>query len=79
MASFSSPRFRDGVSEGQVYQVLLTELDAIRKACASLPKRHHTMLFVHNPNDQNTINCSGNILPDGSGGLIEHILQQQQR
>ncbi|CAL9060688.1 unnamed protein product [Musa banksii] len=28
--------YRDGVSEGQFYQVLLYELDAIRKACASL-------------------------------------------
>uniref|UniRef100_A0A0E0E6P1 Piwi domain-containing protein n=1 Tax=Oryza meridionalis TaxID=40149 RepID=A0A0E0E6P1_9ORYZ len=68
--------YRDGVSEGQFYQVLLHELDAIRKACASLEanyqpqvtfivvqKRHHTRLFAHNHNDQNSVNRSGNILP----------------
>ncbi|RLN07443.1 hypothetical protein C2845_PM11G20930 [Panicum miliaceum] len=67
---------RDGVSEGQFYQVLLYELNAIRKACASLEanyqpkvtfvvvqKRHHTRLFAHNHNDQNSIDRSGNILP----------------
>ncbi|KAL6873973.1 hypothetical protein ACP4OV_014055 [Aristida adscensionis] len=67
---------RDGVSEGQFYQVLLHELDAIRKACASLEanyqpqvtfvvvqKRHHTRLFAHNHNDQNSVDRSGNILP----------------
>ncbi|KAK8500229.1 hypothetical protein V6N12_002334 [Hibiscus sabdariffa] len=50
--------YRDGVSEGQFYQVLLYELDAIRKACASLEltyqppvtfivvqKRQHTRLL----------------------------------
>uniref|UniRef100_A0A0D9WUD8 Piwi domain-containing protein n=1 Tax=Leersia perrieri TaxID=77586 RepID=A0A0D9WUD8_9ORYZ len=68
--------YRDGVSEGQFYQVLLHELDAIRKACASLEanyqpqvtfivvqKRHHTRLFAHNHNDQNSVDRSGNILP----------------
>ncbi|RCV09086.1 hypothetical protein SETIT_1G378700v2 [Setaria italica] len=68
--------YRDGVSEGQFYQVLLYELHAIRKACASLEanyqpkvtfvvvqKRHHTRLFAHNHNDQNSIDRSGNILP----------------
>ncbi|XP_062226457.1 protein argonaute 1B isoform X2 [Phragmites australis] len=68
--------FRDGVSEGQFYQVLLYELDAIRKACASLEpnyqppvtfvvvqKRHHTRLFANNHNDQRTVDRSGNILP----------------
>ncbi|KAL9999018.1 putative Piwi domain, ribonuclease H-like superfamily, argonaute linker 2 domain-containing protein [Helianthus debilis subsp. tardiflorus] len=53
--------YRDGVSDGQFYQVLLYELDAIRKACASLEpnyqppvtfivvqKRHHTRLFPSN-------------------------------
>ncbi|CAM0908526.1 unnamed protein product [Alopecurus aequalis] len=68
--------YRDGVSEGQFYQVLLHELDAIRKACASLEtnyqpqvtfivvqKRHHTRLFAHNHNDQSTVDRSGNILP----------------
>ncbi|XP_047058856.1 protein argonaute 1D-like [Lolium rigidum] len=68
--------YRDGVSEGQFYQVLLHELDAIRKACASLEanyqpqvtfivvqKRHHTRLFAHNHNDQSSVDRSGNILP----------------
>ncbi|XP_008777267.2 protein argonaute 1A-like [Phoenix dactylifera] len=32
--------YRDGVSEGQFYQVLLYELDAIRKACASLESNY---------------------------------------
>ncbi|PRQ58743.1 putative post-transcriptional gene silencing PAZ-Argonaute family [Rosa chinensis] len=49
----------DGVSEGQFSQVLLYEMDVIRKACASLEegymppvtfavvqKRHHTRLFL---------------------------------
>jgi hypothetical protein len=67
---------RDGVSEGQFYQVLLYELDAIRKACASLEpdyqppvtfvvvqKRHHTRLFASNHNDNHTTDRSGNILP----------------
>ncbi|KAF7090396.1 hypothetical protein CFC21_093152 [Triticum aestivum] len=69
--------YRDGVSEGQFYQVLLYELDAIRKACASLEsnyqppvtfvvvqKRHHTRLFANNHNDQRSVDPkSGNILP----------------
>ncbi|ESQ30702.1 hypothetical protein EUTSA_v10011196mg [Eutrema salsugineum] len=68
--------YRDGVSEGQFYQVLLYELDAIRKACASLEagyqppvtfvvvqKRHHTRLFAHNHQDRNSVDRSGNILP----------------
>ncbi|CAN5974280.1 unnamed protein product [Sphagnum jensenii] len=68
--------YRDGVSEGQFYQVLLYELDAIRKACASLEpdyqppvtfvvvqKRHHTRLFASNHNDNRTVDRSGNILP----------------
>ncbi len=68
--------YRDGVSEGQFYQVLLYELDAIRKACASLEpdyqppvtfvvvqKRHHTRLFASNHNDSRTVDRSGNILP----------------
>ncbi|KAG2664848.1 hypothetical protein I3760_16G102200 [Carya illinoinensis] len=68
--------YRDGVSEGQFYQVLLYELDAIRKACASLEpnyqppvtfvvvqKRHHTRLFANNHHDRNTVDKSGNILP----------------
>ncbi|CAI9778877.1 unnamed protein product [Fraxinus pennsylvanica] len=68
--------YRDGVSEGQFYQVLLFELDAIRKACASLEpnyqppvtfivvqKRHHTRLFANNHRDKRGIDKSGNILP----------------
>ncbi|WOK92830.1 protein argonaute 1B-like isoform X1 [Canna indica] len=68
--------YRDGVSEGQFYQVLLYELDAIRKACASLEadyqppvtfvvvqKRHHTRLFANNHNDHRSVDKSGNILP----------------
>ncbi|KAM5584344.1 protein argonaute 5 [Rosa sericea] len=64
--------YRDGVSEGQFSQVLLYEMDAIRKACASLEegymppvtfvvvqKRHHTRLF---PADNQT-DRSGNIQP----------------
>ncbi|XP_029122938.1 protein argonaute 10 [Elaeis guineensis] len=68
--------YRDGVSEGQFYQVLLYELDAIRKACASLEpnyqppvtfvvvqKRHHTRLFANNHKDRASTDRSGNILP----------------
>ncbi|KAJ7956624.1 Protein argonaute like [Quillaja saponaria] len=68
--------YRDGVSEGQFYQVLLYELDAIRKACSSLEpsyqppvtfvvvqKRHHTKLFASNHDDKNSTDKSGNILP----------------
>lgn len=68
--------YRDGVSEGQFYQVLLYELDAIRKACASLEpnyqppvtfivvqKRHHTRLFPNNHKDRSSTDKSGNILP----------------
>ncbi|XAR66951.1 hypothetical protein NMG60_11013346 [Bertholletia excelsa] len=68
--------YRDGVSDGQFYQVLLYELDAIRKACASLEpsyqppvtfivvqKRHHTRLFASNHNDKSSMDKSGNILP----------------
>ncbi|AQK79220.1 hypothetical protein ZEAMMB73_Zm00001d035554 [Zea mays] len=66
----------DGVSEGQFSHVLLHEMDAIRKACASLEegylppltfvvvqKRHHTRLFpeVHGRHDMT--DKSGNILP----------------
>lgn len=65
--------YRDGVSEGQFAEVLLYEVDAIRKACASLEegylprltfvvvqKRHHTRLFAA---DRNMTDRSGNILP----------------
>nr|AAS82600.1 putative argonaute protein [Zea mays] len=68
--------YRDGISEGQFNHVLLLEMDAIRKACASLEdgylppvtfvviqKRHHTRLFpgVHGRRD--VTDRSGNILP----------------
>ncbi|GMI98406.1 ARGONAUTE 5 [Hibiscus trionum] len=65
--------YRDGVSEGQFSQVLLHEMDAIRKACASIQegylppvtlvvvqKRHHTRLF---PTDRDKTVKSGNVLP----------------
>lgn len=68
--------YRDGVSEGQFYQVLLHELEAIRKACASLEpnyqppvtfvvvqKRHHTRLFANDHSDKRSTDQSGNILP----------------
>ncbi|KAF8014501.1 hypothetical protein BT93_H0343 [Corymbia citriodora subsp. variegata] len=68
--------YRDGVSEGQFYQVLLYELDAIRKACHSLEpnyqppvtfivvqKRHHTRLFANNHRDRSSVDKSGNIMP----------------
>lgn len=68
--------YRDGVSDGQFYHVLLYELDAIRKACASLEpgyqppvtfvvvqKRNHTRLFPNNHNDKKSTDKSGNILP----------------
>ncbi|KAJ6793277.1 protein argonaute PNH1 [Iris pallida] len=68
--------YRDGVSDGQFYQVLLYELDAIRKARASLEpnyqppvtfvivqKRHHTRLYANNHKDRSSIDKSGNILP----------------
>ncbi|KAK4775311.1 hypothetical protein SAY86_010246 [Trapa natans] len=67
--------YRDGVSEGQFSQVLLYEVDAIRKACASLQpgylppitfvvvqKRHHTRFFPEN-NRRDMMDRSGNILP----------------
>ncbi|OIW05841.1 hypothetical protein TanjilG_23627 [Lupinus angustifolius] len=65
--------YRDGVSEGQFSQVLLHEMDAIRKACVSLEegylppvtfvvvqKRHHTRFF---PVDRSQMDKSGNIMP----------------
>ncbi|KAK3019755.1 hypothetical protein RJ639_004201, partial [Escallonia herrerae] len=73
--------YRDGVSEGQFNQVLLYEMDAIRKACVSLEenylprvtfvvvqKRHHTRLFPVDHNDRNSTDKSGNILP---GTIVE--------
>ncbi|KAL7115914.1 hypothetical protein ACP275_04G210700 [Erythranthe tilingii] len=68
--------YRDGVSEGQFNQVLLYEVDAIRKACNELQtdyqpritfvvvqKRHHTRLFPADHRSRNTTDKSGNILP----------------
>ncbi|KAE8691823.1 Protein argonaute 1A [Hibiscus syriacus] len=63
----------DGVSEGQFSQVLLHEMDAIRKASDKeyLPpvtfvvvqKRHHTRLFPTNHNDRSKTDKSRNALP----------------
>lgn len=68
--------YRDGVSEGQFSQVLLHEMTAIRKACASLEerylppvtfvvvqKRHHTRLFPAQHGNRETTDKSGNIQP----------------
>lgn len=68
--------YRDGVSEGQFNQVLLYEVDAIRKACASLEegylppitfivvqKRHHTRLFPEDHRARDQTDRSGNVLP----------------
>ncbi|XP_062173160.1 protein argonaute 5-like [Alnus glutinosa] len=68
--------YRDGVSEGQFSQVLLYEMDAIRKACLSLQegylppvtfvvvqKRHHTRLFAADHGNRDQTDRSGNILP----------------
>ncbi|KAK2980070.1 hypothetical protein RJ640_028799 [Escallonia rubra] len=73
--------YRDGVSEGQFSQVLLYEMDAIRKACVSLEenylppvtfvvvqKRHHTRLFPVDHSDHSSTDKSGNILP---GTIVE--------
>ncbi|OEL33433.1 Protein argonaute MEL1, partial [Dichanthelium oligosanthes] len=68
--------YRDGVSEGQFSDVLLHEMDAIRKACASMQqgylppvtfvivqKRHHTRLFPEVHGRRDLTDRSGNILP----------------
>ncbi|KAK1426252.1 hypothetical protein QVD17_14922 [Tagetes erecta] len=68
--------YRDGVSEGQFNEVLLNEMDKIRKACVSLEenymppvtfiivqKRHHTRFFPAKHGDRATTDRSGNILP----------------
>ncbi|CAD6220784.1 unnamed protein product [Miscanthus lutarioriparius] len=68
--------YRDGVSEGQFSHVLLHEMDAIRKACASMQdgylppvtfvvvqKRHHTRLFPEVHGRRDLTDKSGNILP----------------
>ncbi|PKA51116.1 Protein argonaute MEL1 [Apostasia shenzhenica] len=76
--------YRDGVSEGQFSQVLLYEMDAIRKACSSLQegylppvtfvvvqKRHHTRLFPADHNQRNLTDKSGNILP---GTVVDKVI-----
>ncbi|RLN15945.1 uncharacterized protein C2845_PM02G02500 [Panicum miliaceum] len=61
--------FRDGVSEGQFSQVLLYEMDAIRKGYLPpvtfivVQKRHHTRLFPENHHARDQTDRSGNILP----------------
>ncbi|PWA91147.1 PAZ domain-containing protein [Artemisia annua] len=68
--------YRDGVSEGQFNEVLLNEMDKIRKACLSLEenymppvtfivvqKRHHTRFFPVKHGDRASTDRSGNILP----------------
>ncbi|KAI7725480.1 hypothetical protein M8C21_008032 [Ambrosia artemisiifolia] len=68
--------YRDGVSEGQFNEVLLNEMDKIRKACISLEenymppvsfiivqKRHHTRFFPAKHGDRASTDRSGNILP----------------
>ncbi|KAG6682426.1 hypothetical protein I3842_13G141200 [Carya illinoinensis] len=68
--------YRYGVSEGQFSQVLLYEMDAIRKACLSLEngylppvtfvvvqKRHHTRLFPPDHSRHDQMDRSGNVLP----------------
>uniref|UniRef100_A0A453H2L0 Piwi domain-containing protein n=1 Tax=Aegilops tauschii subsp. strangulata TaxID=200361 RepID=A0A453H2L0_AEGTS len=68
---------RDGVSEGQFSQVLLYEMDAIRKACATLQagylppvtfvvvqKRHHTRLFPENHRARDLTDRSGSTVVD---------------
>ncbi|KAK8963948.1 Protein argonaute MEL1 [Platanthera guangdongensis] len=76
--------YRDGVSESQFKDVLLLEMDAIRKACASLQegylppvtfvvvqKRHHTRLFPENHNNRDMMDRSGNILP---GTIVDRAI-----
>nr|GFB83224.1 PAZ domain-containing protein [Tanacetum cinerariifolium] len=68
--------YRDGVSEGQFNEVLLNEMDQIRKACLSLEenymppvtfvvvqKRHHTRFFPVKHGDRGSTDKSGNVLP----------------
>ncbi|MQL73089.1 hypothetical protein Taro_005467 [Colocasia esculenta] len=81
--------YRDGVSEGQFNEVLLHEMDAIRKACQSLQedylppvtfvvvqKRHHTRFFPLDHGNRQLTDRSGNILPgEGKALCIEPALQ----
>ncbi|CAI7772852.1 unnamed protein product [Closterium sp. NIES-53] len=74
--------FRDGVSEGQFYQVLAYELEAVRAACRAMDpsgsysprityvvvqKRHHTRLF---PADNNR-DKNGNVMP---GTVVDSVI-----
>ncbi|CAI5515721.1 unnamed protein product [Closterium sp. Naga37s-1] len=74
--------FRDGVSEGQFYQVLAYELEAVKAACRAMDptgsysprityvvvqKRHHTRLF---PADNNRDN-NGNVMP---GTVVDSVI-----
>ncbi|EOX91993.1 Argonaute protein group, putative [Theobroma cacao] len=74
----------DGVSEGQFSQVLLYEMDAIRKACASMEenymppvtfvvvqKRHHTRLF---PTDTAPTDKSSNIVADNKCTVVDTMI-----
>ncbi|KAJ9079559.1 hypothetical protein DSO57_1034311 [Entomophthora muscae] len=69
--------FRDGVSEGQFSQVLLHEMGAIKKACASLEqgycpkvtfvvvqKRHHTRFFPKLADADRSGNCKAGTVVD---------------
>nr|XP_040246214.1 protein argonaute MEL1 [Aegilops tauschii subsp. strangulata] len=75
--------YRDGASEGQFSHVLLHEMDAIRKACASLEegymppvtfvvvqKRHHTRLCPEVHGRRDMTDKSGNILPGTAMTLV---------
>lgn len=66
----------DGVNKGQFSQVLIHELDAIRRACNSLEdnyqpritfivvqKGHRTQLFPYHHDDPNSADRTGNVLP----------------
>ncbi|PWA91025.1 argonaute family protein [Artemisia annua] len=68
--------YRDGVSVDQFNEVLLNEVDMIRKACISLEenylppvtfivvqKRHHTRLFPERFYDRTSSDLNGNMLP----------------
>ncbi|CAI5508532.1 unnamed protein product [Closterium sp. Naga37s-1] len=74
--------FRDGVSEGQFYQVLAYELEAVKAACRAMDpsgsysprityvvvqKRHHTRLF---PADNNR-DKNGNVMP---GTVVDSVI-----
>ncbi|CAI5992470.1 unnamed protein product [Closterium sp. NIES-64] len=74
--------FRDGVSEGQFYQVLAYEVEAVKAACRAMDpsgsysprityvvvqKRHHTRLF---PADNNR-DKNGNVMP---GTVVDSVI-----